>query len=273
MLAQTATADAQTLPVIVEDLEKRFGDHQVLKGVSLQARAHDVMAIVGSSGSGKSTLLRCINLLEIPDAGRIVVCGEEILMRGKPGQRVPADARQVQTMRRRAGMVFQQFNLWPHMTVVQNVMEAPIQVLKLDRKSAAARAEALLEKVGLGAKQAAYPAQLSGGQQQRVAIARALAMEPDLLLFDEPTSALDPELVGEVLKVMRDLAKEGRTMLVVTHEMAFAREVASRAVFLHDGRIEEEGTPDEVFGNPRSARCRAFVTRVGGQARVEAAAG
>ncbi len=215
----------------------------MLKGISLTASEQDVVAILGSSGSGKSTLLRCINLLEIPDSGRIVVGGEEIRLKAQRGGPVPEAPKQVEKLRRRVGMVFQQFNLWPHMTVLGNVVEAPVHVLKLDRRAAEARGEALLQKVGLAAKRNAYPSELSGGQQQRVGIARALAMEPDVLLFDEPTSALDPELVGEVLKVMRDLAAEGRTMLVVTHEMGFAREVANRVVFLHDGKVEEEGTP------------------------------
>lgn len=246
--------------LLVDDLYKRFGEIEVLKGVSVAAREHDIIALVGSSGSGKSTLLRCINLLETPDAGRVVVKGELIAMTTRrSGEVIPADPRQVDRIRARLGMVFQQFNLWGHMTVLENVIEAPIHVLKLPRAEAVDRAEALLDKVGIADKRHAYPVQLSGGQQQRAAIARALAMEPDVLLFDEPTSALDPELVGEVLKVMRDLAREGRTMIIVTHEMKFAREVATRAVFLHQGRIEEEGTPAELFGAPRSDRLRQFL--------------
>ncbi|MDR3504777.1 MAG: ATP-binding cassette domain-containing protein [Acidocella sp.] len=245
--------------LVVEDIHKSFGNVEVLKGVSLTAYEHDVIAILGSSGSGKSTFLRCINLLEMPDKGRVSIRGELIEMKdGK--NRAAANPRQIERLRTRLSMVFQQFNLWAHMTVLQNVIEAPVHVLKLDRKTAIARAEAMLEKVGLSNKLDAYPAQLSGGQQQRVAIARALAMEPDVLLFDEPTSALDPELVGEVLKVMRDLANEGRTMLVVTHEMGFAREVADRVMFLHQGVVEEEGTPDEMFTNPKSERFRQFLS-------------
>jgi ABC-type histidine transport system ATPase subunit len=245
--------------LVVEDMHKSFGKAEVLKGVSLAAREHDVIALLGASGSGKSTLLRCINLLEIPDQGRVFFRGELIKMKeGQHGRR-PEDPRQVERLRTRLAMVFQQFNLWAHMTVLQNVIEAPVHVLKLDKKTAIAQAEAMLEKVGLPDKLHAYPSQLSGGQQQRVAIARALAMEPDVLLFDEPTSALDPELVGEVLKVMRDLANEGRTMLVVTHEMGFAREVADRVMFLHQGRVEEEGAPEEMFSTPKSERFRQFL--------------
>ncbi len=243
----------------VEALCKRFGAHEVLAGVSLTAHDHDVVAILGSSGSGKSTLLRCINLLEVPDSGSIWIEGELIRMRDKAGASVPADRRQVERIRRRVAMVFQQFNLWAHMDVLRNVMEAPIHVLGLDRKAATERAEAMLAKVGVADKRRAYPAQLSGGQQQRVAIARALALEPDLMLFDEPTSALDPELVGEVLKVIRDLAEEGRTMILVTHEMGFARDVASRVVFLHQGRVEEEGPPQDFFGAPKSPRLYQFL--------------
>jgi octopine/nopaline transport system ATP-binding protein len=247
----------------IEDLHKCFGPLEVLKGVSLTAHDHDVIAILGSSGSGKSTLLRCINLLEMPNAGEVWVNGELIAMRRhKDGTQAPADRRQVERIRRRLGMVFQQFNLWTHMTVLQNLIEAPCNVLGLSKREATERAEAMLAKVGLAEKRNAYPVQLSGGQQQRVGIARALCMEPAVMLFDEPTSALDPELVGEVLAVMRDLAREGRTMLVVTHEMAFARSVASRVIFLHQGRVEEEGTPDEVFLRPNSERCRQFLSRM-----------
>jgi ABC-type histidine transport system ATPase subunit len=245
--------------LIVEDIHKSFGSLEVLKGVSVTAHDHDVIAILGSSGSGKSTFLRCINLLEMPDRGRVRIKGELIEMTEGKSARLAANPRQVERLRARLAMVFQQFNLWSHMTVLQNVIEAPIHVLGLDRKTALLRGEAMLEKVGLAAKGQAYPAQLSGGQQQRVAIARALAMEPDVMLFDEPTSALDPELVGEVLKVIRDLAKEGRTMLVVTHEMGFAREVASRVMFLHQGQTEEEGKPDEVFTKASSPRLRQFL--------------
>jgi ABC-type histidine transport system ATPase subunit len=252
--------DVAPAALVVEDLHKCFGQNEVLKGVSLTAHDRDVIAILGSSGSGKSTFLRCLNLLETPDSGRVYVKGELIKMRPGGGHFVPVDPRQVERIRRRVAMVFQQFNLWSHMTVLENIIEAPIHVLRLPRREAIARAETVLQKVGLANKIGSYPSQLSGGQQQRVAIARALAMEPDLLLFDEPTSALDPELVGEVLKVMRDLAREGRTMLVVTHEMGFAREVADRVVFFHKGQIEEEGVPDAVFGNPKSERLRQFLS-------------
>jgi ABC-type histidine transport system ATPase subunit len=247
----------------VTDLHKRFGDLEVLRGVSLSAADGDVIAMIGASGSGKSTLLRCINLLEVPDSGEVRVAGELIRMRrGRYGQ-APADQQQVDRIRASLGMVFQSFNLWAHMTVLQNVVEAPIHVLKVPRAEAVERAEALLAKVGIADKRHHYPAHLSGGQQQRAAIARALAMEPRVMLFDEPTSALDPELVGEVLRVMRQLAEEGRTMLVVTHEMGFAREVASQVIFLHAGRIEEQGPPAAVFGDPRSERCRQFLASSG----------
>lgn len=248
--------------LVIRDIHKSFGTHEVLKGVSLTAHEHDVIAILGSSGSGKSTFLRCVNFLETPNSGSVVVKGEEVRLRSGPKGVVPIDLRQVERIRSRLAMVFQQFNLWAHMTVLENVIEAPIHVQNLDRKTAIAQAEAMLDKVGMADRLNAYPSQLSGGQQQRVAIARALAMQPDVLLFDEPTSALDPELVGEVLKVMRDLAKEGRTMLVVTHEMGFAREVANHVVFLHQGQIEEEGPPEQLFRAPRSERCRQFLSSV-----------
>ena len=247
----------------VDGMHKSFGPHEVLKGISLKANEHDVIAILGSSGSGKSTFLRCINLLETPDAGEVRVQGELIRMRRRRGgAQEPADHRQVERIRRQLGMVFQQFNLWAHMTVIQNLIEAPVHVLGLSRREAIERAEAMLAKVGLTEKRDVYPVQLSGGQQQRVGIARALCMEPNVMLFDEPTSALDPELVGEVLGVMRDLAREGRTMLVVTHEMSFARQVASRVVFLHQGKVEEEGAPDDVFERPQSDRLRQFLSRM-----------
>ena len=244
----------------VEDLHKSFGRLEVLKGVSATAAEGDVLSIIGASGSGKSTMLRCINLLEIPNAGRIWVGGELIRMKDKGRKGLaPESARQVDRIRSTVGMVFQGFNLWTHMTVMQNLTEAPLHVLKLSKAEAYERAEALLDRVGLTDKRAHYPAHLSGGQQQRAAIARALAMEPQLMLFDEPTSALDPELVGEVLKVIRDIAEEGRTMIMVTHEMAFAREVSSKAIFLHDGLVEEAGPPSQVFDAPRSERCRQFL--------------
>ena len=247
--------------LIAEDIHKTFGALEVLKGVSVTAAKGDVIAMLGSSGSGKSTFLRCLNLLEIPDSGRVVVGGEEMRMTaGRSGRARPLDRRQIERLRTRLGMVFQQFNLWSHMTILDNVIEAPVHVLKLSRKDAHDRAQALLDKVGIWDKRDAYPAHLSGGQQQRAAIARALAMEPSVLLFDEPTSALDPELVGEVLKVMRDLAVEGRTMIVVTHEMNFAREVAENVIFLHQGRVEEQGAPVDFFNNPRSERVRQFLS-------------
>jgi ABC-type histidine transport system ATPase subunit len=248
-----------TPALVVVDLHKAFGSLEVLKGVSLSARNGDVIAMIGSSGSGKSTLLRCINLLEVPDSGEVHVGGELIRMTPTRHGARPADRRQVDRIRTRLGMVFQSFNLWAHMTVLENVIEAPVHVLKRPRSEAIERAQELLAKVGIADKRDHYPSHLSGGQQQRAAIARALAMEPQVMLFDEPTSALDPELVGEVLRVIRNLAEEGRTMLIVTHEIGFAREVSTRTVFLHQGRIEEEGEPREVLGNPRSERLRQFL--------------
>jgi octopine/nopaline transport system ATP-binding protein len=246
--------------VIVEDLHKNFGALEVLKGVSLTAHEGDVVSIIGASGSGKSTLLRCINFLEMPTRGRITITGEEVKLKsGKDGNLHPSDRRQLERLRTRLGMVFQSFNLWQHMTVLQNVIEVPVHVLKIPKAEAVQRAEKLLDKVGLLEKKEQFPAFLSGGQQQRAAIARALAIEPKVMLFDEPTSALDPELVGEVLKVIRDLAEEGRTMILVTHEMGFAREVSSHVIFLHKGLVEEEGPPAEVFGSPKSERFRQFV--------------
>ena len=251
-------ADAR--PILqLSGLRKRFGSLEVLKGISLEARTGDVISILGSSGSGKSTMLRCTNLLEMPDEGTIVVDGETIGLKTTRGRREPTDRAQVQRMRQRVAMVFQSFNLWSHRTVLENVVEAPLHVQKRPRAECVAEAEALLAKVGIYEKRGHYPAHLSGGQQQRAAIARALAMRPDVMLFDEPTSALDPELVGEVLRVMRQLAEEGRTMLVVTHEMAFARDVSDRVVFLHAGQIEEDGPPAEVFARPRSERFRGFI--------------
>ncbi len=250
----------ENTPLVVTDVHKRFGEHKVLNGVSLVARKGDVISLIGSSGSGKSTFLRCINLLEIPTSGEIRVHGETIgFTTARNGDRRPASMRQVERVRSRLAMVFQSFNLWSHMTILQNVMEAPLQVLRLPRAEARRRAESYLNKVGIWERRDYFPAQLSGGQQQRAAIARALAMEPDVMLFDEPTSALDPELVGEVLKVMQSLAEEGRTMIVVTHEMAFAREVSNEVMFLHQGQIEEKGHPDKVFSNPDSERMRQFL--------------
>ena len=248
--------------LLVEDLHKYFGADEVLKGISLEAQEGDVIALLGASGSGKSTFLRCLNLLETPTSGKVYVGGELIRMKkNRYGETVPEDIKQVERLRTRLGMVFQQFNLWSHMTVLENVIEAPVHVQNIPKKEAIEKAEALLHKVGIYDRKDYHQAHLSGGQEQRVAIARALAMEPDMLLFDEPTSALDPELVGEVLRVMRQLAEEGRTMVVVTHEMGFAREVSSRVIFLHEGGIEEEGSPQEVFSNPSSERFRQFVSK------------
>jgi len=246
----------------VEGIRKSFGDLAVLKGLDLTARSHDVVTMIGASGSGKSTFLRCINFLELPDAGTIRFEGETVRLAQQGAARAQLDRKQINRMRSRIGMVFQSFNLWTHLSVLENVAVAPIKVLGLSRKEATERAEAYLDKVGLIEKRHAYPAHISGGQQQRVGIARALAMEPALLLFDEPTSALDPELVGEVLAVMRTLAAEGRTMIIVTHEMGFAREISSEVLFLHQGVVEERGPPEQVLGNPRSERCRAFLQRV-----------
>jgi arginine/ornithine transport system ATP-binding protein len=251
----------QVLKLQVDNIHKRFGSNEVLKGVSLKAHAGDVISIIGSSGSGKSTFLRCINLLEKPHEGRINVAGEDIkLIPGKNGELHAADAKQLQRMRTKLAMVFQHFNLWAHLTVLQNIIEAPVHVLGMERDAAIQVARKYLEKVGLQGKEDSYPAHLSGGQQQRVAIARALAMEPEVMLFDEPTSALDPELVSEVLKVMQTLAQEGRTMVVVTHEMGFAREVANHLIFLHKGLVEEEGLPAEVLSHPKSERLAQFLS-------------
>ena len=250
-----------TVKLQVEDLHKRFGSHEVLKGVSLRAVAGDVISIIGSSGSGKSTLLRCINLLEKPQQGRIVVAGEALRLKPDArGDLQAADAQQLQRLRAKLAMVFQHFNLWAHLTVLQNIIEAPVQVLGRPRDEAVAIARKYLARVDLGGMEDRYPAHLSGGQQQRVAIARALAMEPEVMLFDEPTSALDPELVSEVLRVMQALAQEGRTMVVVTHEMGFAREVANHLIFLHQGRIEEQGRPAAVLAQPKSERLAQFLS-------------
>ena len=244
----------------VVDLCKSFGATPVLKGVSFDLPKGTVLSIIGASGSGKSTLLRCVNLLEVPSAGEIHFRGEVVGFRhARDGTIHLPPAAQVNALRRHVGMVFQQFNLWPHMTVEGNVMEALRCVAGLGKAEARAKAHAYLDKVGLRPFAAGYPSRLSGGQQQRVAIARALAMEPDVLLFDEATSSLDPELTGEVLRVMRALAAEGTTMIVVTHEMAFAREVSDRVLFLHDGLVEEDGPPEQVFFNPASERCRRFL--------------
>lgn len=250
---------AGTATLEVEDLHKSFGELEVLKGVSMTAHEGDVVSIIGSSGSGKSTFLRCINLLELPTAGRICLSGEDVKFKQTKEGQIPADKRQVARLRSQLGMVFQSFNLWQHMNVLQNVMEGQVQVLGVPRAEARERAEKILDRVGLYDKKDAYPAFLSGGQQQRAAIARAVAMEPKVMLFDEPTSALDPELVGEVLKVIRGLAEEGRTMILVTHEMRFARDVSSEVVYLHEGRVEERGAPEDIFTNPSSERFAAFI--------------
>ena len=248
--------------LFIDELHKHYGNNEVLKGVSLKANAGDVISVIGSSGSGKSTMLRCINFLEQPSAGRIFVDGEEVrTQKDRAGALRVADQKQLQRIRTKLSMVFQHFNLWAHMNVLENIVEAPIHVLGLARREAEERARMYLEKVGLAPRlEKQYPSHLSGGQQQRVAIARALAMNPDVMLFDEPTSALDPELVGEVLKVMQKLAEEGRTMIVVTHEMGFARNVSNHVMFLHQGRVEEEGRPDDVFGHTKSDRLKQFLS-------------
>jgi ABC-type histidine transport system ATPase subunit len=251
------------MPAIrVVDVHKRFGSLEVLKGVSFDVHRGNVVSMIGASGSGKSTLLRCINHLETPTAGDIFIDGESLCYRGsQSGERRPRPLSEINRMRRDLGIVFQQFNLWPHMTVLGNVIEAPNRVRGLSRKEASALGEACLARVHLSEKAMEYPARLSGGQQQRVAIARALAMQPKVMLFDEPTSSLDPELTDEVLSVMRELAADGTTMIVVTHEIGFAREVSDRVMFLHNGLIEEEGAPEQMFGSPKSERFRQFVSK------------
>ena len=244
----------------IRNLKKSFGKLEVIRGLSLTAKKGEVVCIIGSSGSGKSTLLRCVNLLETPDSGEVYVNGELLKMkRDKNGKLIPVEKNQVDRIRSKLGMVFQSFNLWSHMTVLQNVIEAPVHVQKVNKELAKKNAYLLLEKVGIAEKADQYPSSLSGGQQQRTAIARALAMEPDIMLFDEPTSSLDPELVGEVLKVMQSLAEEGRTMIITTHEMKFAKEVSSKVIFLDQGLIEEEGPPDDFFNNPQTARLKRFL--------------
>ena len=243
----------------LEGIHKSYGDADILRGIDLQASAGDVITIIGSSGSGKSTLLRCANLLEIPQRGEIKFLGEAVRWSNAKGARRPSDPAQVRMIRTNLTMVFQQFNLWPHLSVLGNVVEAPITVLKRDPRQMDAVGRALLAKVGIGDKCDDYPTQLSGGQQQRAAIARALAMEPKALLLDEPTSALDPELQQEVVKVIRQLAAEGRTMIMVTHDMNLARDVSTRVIFLHNGSVEEAGAASELFGQPRSARLRQFL--------------
>ncbi|MBN1980601.1 MAG: ATP-binding cassette domain-containing protein [Chitinivibrionales bacterium] len=246
--------------VTARDIHKKFGTLKVLEGVTLTAVRGDVIAILGASGSGKSTLLRCLNLLEIPDKGELTIGEENVCFKtNRRGENVPANLKQVERIRTRVAMVFQQFNLWSHMTILENVIEAPVHVLKIPRKLAIERAELYLHKAGIYDKKKNYPIQLSGGQQQRVAITRALAMEPEVILFDEPTSSLDPELTGEVLQMIRSLALEGRTMILVTHEIRFAREVSSRVIFLHDKKIEEQGLSVEVFKAPQSLRLQQFL--------------
>ena len=253
---------ALQIALSVKDIRKKFGALEVLKGISVDAHKGDVISILGASGSGKSTFLRCINLLETPDSGEVSLGGETIRMRKRrDGSATPSDRAQVDRIRSRLGMVFQSFNLWSHLTILQNVIEAPVHVQKRPKADCIAEAEELLAKVGIADKRHQYPAHLSGGQQQRAAIARALAMRPEVMLFDEPTSALDPELVGEVLRVMRALAEEGRTMLVVTHEMGFARNVSNRVIFVDRGLIAADGPPAELFGEGAPDRFRTFVGR------------
>ena len=251
---------AQTPVIQIKGLHKAYGTLEVLKGVDMAAPKGHVVSLIGSSGSGKSTLLRCCNLLEDSQQGELVFNGEAISWRGSGHGRRPSDAKQVLRVRTNLSMVFQQFNLWAHMTILQNVMEAPLTVLGRDRAEVETSARGYLDKVGIGYKCDVYPAQLSGGQQQRAAIARALCMEPQALLFDEPTSALDPELEQEVVKVIKDLATEGRTMLIVTHDMKLAADVSDHVVFLHQGLIEEQGAPDALFGAPKSERLRGFLS-------------
>ncbi len=264
MMTQTPSPTdpaSDAAPVIqIRGLHKSYGPLEVLKGVSMTAPRGHVISLIGSSGSGKSTLLRCCNLLENSQAGDILFEGEPVRWKGQGQARQPADRAQVTRMRTNLSMVFQQFNLWAHMTILQNVMEAPVTVLGEDRALVETRARALLAKVGIGDKADAWPAQLSGGQQQRAAIARALCMQPKALLFDEPTSALDPELQQEVVRVIKDLAGEHRTMILVTHDMRLAADVSDHVVFLHQGVICEEGPPDRLFGNPQTDRLRGFLS-------------
>ena len=248
-------------PVIeIRNLHKAYGSLEVLKGVDITAKRGDVVSLIGSSGSGKSTLLRCCNLLEDCQQGDVLFKGEPVSWTGQAHSRRPADPKQVLRIRTNLSMLFQQFNLWAHMSILQNVMEAPVTVLRRDPTEVEKSARAYLDKVGIGDKCDVYPAQLSGGQQQRAAIARALCMEPEALLFDEPTSALDPELEQEVVKVIKDLAREGRTMLIVTHDMKLAADVSDHVVFLHQGLIEEQGPPKDLFGAPKSERLRGFLS-------------
>lgn len=260
MMNQTTPPHSAAPVIRIEGLHKSYGPLEVLKGVSMTAPRGHVISLIGSSGSGKSTLLRCCNLLENSQAGDILFEGEPVRWKGRGQDRRPADRAQVTRMRTNLAMVFQQFNLWAHMTILQNVMEAPVTVLGEDRALVEDRARALLAKVGIGDKADAWPAQLSGGQQQRAAIARALCMQPKALLFDEPTSALDPELQQEVVRVIKDLAGEHRTMILVTHDMRLAADVSDHVVFLHQGVICEEGPPDRLFGDPQTERLRRFLS-------------
>ncbi len=251
-------------PIIeLQNIHKSFGALKVLKGISLSAKRGEVISLIGSSGSGKSTLLRCINMLEVPNSGTIAIDGEEIKLRGNENKRAAADLAQLHRLRAKLGMVFQSFNLWAHKTILENIMEAPIHVLKRDKREVQEQALDLLEKVGISEKANAYPNQLSGGQQQRAAIARALCINPEVMLFDEPTSALDPELEGEVLRVIKLLADEGRTMLLVTHDMKFAKEVSDRIIFLDEGVIGEQGSVEQVFNNTKSERLKQFLAAAG----------
>ncbi|WP_394137549.1 amino acid ABC transporter ATP-binding protein [Cytobacillus oceanisediminis] len=243
---------SESYMIKVEKLNKSFGDLHVLKDIDITVKESDVVCLIGASGSGKSTLLRCLNFLELKDSGNIIFEGEK----------VEKETHDLNKVREKVGMVFQHFHLFPHMTVLENVMEAPLHVKKLSKDQVKKEAQELLRKVGLSDKENVYPSKLSGGQKQRVAIARALAMKPDIMLFDEPTSALDPELVGEVLSTMKELAEEGMTMVVVTHEMGFAKEVADWAVYMHDGRIVEVGHPEDLFNNPNEERTKNFLDSV-----------
>lgn len=262
-MAIATSPDKRTVVVKVVDLHKSFGKLEVLRGISLDVHQGDVLTLLGASGSGKTTLLRCINYLEQPTSGEIYIDGRPMGFRiDTNGERSNSSQKDINSLRMEIGMVFQQFNLWPHMTAFENIIEAPQRVRKLPRAEVEGFAVELLEKVELLDKKDQYPARLSGGQQQRVAIARALAMQPKVMLFDEPTSSLDPELIGEVLGVMRSLAEEGTTMIVVTHEVGFAREVADRVVLLHNGLVEEEGSPKDVIENPKSERSKQFFSSI-----------
>src|SRR6476469_8995271 len=259
----TAAPARPSMPVVeLDSIHKSFGDVEVLKGVSITAHEREVVVLIGSSGSGKSTLLRCVNMLEVPDSGTVKIAGETIALTGAPPHRRVSDEAQIRRIRSGLGMVFQQFNLWSHMTVLANVMEAPILVQKRERDEVRGEAMEMLKKVGIAEKADAYPGQLSGGQQQRAAIARALCINPRVMLFDEPTSALDPEMVKEVLDTMISLASEGMTMLCVTHEMGFAREVANRVVFMDAGQIVEEDAPENFFAHPQHERTKLFLSQI-----------